>query len=316
MPFTDINTLGGTATFEDLFNKNNTIIDRLNALDVGSIVGGTGILVSSISGTGGITLFADIRGGTGISITSSASGGITMSVNIIGGTGIDITSSIGGTTLSVNIKGGTGISVTSSIGGTTLSSNIRGGTGILLISSATDGITLIADIRGGTGISVTSSISGGITLSITPSSTSLGYAKSASRTMAEIANNGFTTGHVVHYNFTTSPVGFTTSQANDFARSEVFGIVETILGSTATIIMQGSIDLTGASGSRLNIIGSGGSGASDIWFLSGTTTGHMQNEGPTLSGTIVKPVYYASPHNVYGVTFTGIVVTYTGFKNA
>ena len=76
--------------------------------------------------------------------------------------------------------------------------------------------------------------------------------------------------------------------------------------------MHGSIKLPTT---EIYDIGDGGSGGNDIYFLSGTTAGAIQNIGPTLSGTIVKPLYTVAPHSLSGITFTGIVVNYIGYRN-
>ena len=40
----------------------------------------------------------------------------------------------------------------------------------------------------------------------------------------------------------------------------------------------------------------------------------MQNLAPTTVGNIIKPVYYAYPHEFNGATFSGLVVNYIGYS--
>ena len=133
---------------------------------------------------------------------------------------------------------------------------------------------------------------------------------SSSRSIAEIYGGGVSAGNAVYYNV----VGATWNKsiANDYAKAEVFGIVESITGLTATVVIHGSIKLPTT---EIYDIGDGGSGGNDIYFLSGITAGAIQNSGPTLSGTIVKPLYTVAPHSLSGITFTGIVVNYIGYRN-
>ncbi len=60
MPFSDITGLTSSNTFSDLFLKNNEMITRLNELDIGYIIAGTGVTLSSIGSTGGVTLSVDL----------------------------------------------------------------------------------------------------------------------------------------------------------------------------------------------------------------------------------------------------------------
>ena len=112
------------------------------------------------------------------------------------------------------------------------------------------------------------------------------------------------------YNITGSTWAKSSAAADN--TSEVFGVIESTTGLTATVVTQGSVNIPDT---MLHDMGSnGGSGGNDIWFLSGITSGHMQNLAPTAVGNIVKPVYYAYPHEFNGATFSGLVVNYIGYS--
>ena len=115
---------------------------------------------------------------------------------------------------------------------------------------------------------------------------------------------GLTLGHVIRYDVAST--GYTASKANLADTSEVFGVIES--HDTATnqfnVVMYGSVSLSPA---KFADMGSGGgSGGNDIYFLSGTTAGILQNLAPTNLDHIIKPVYQASPHGSY----TGVIVNY------
>lgn len=136
--------------------------------------------------------------------------------------------------------------------------------------------------------------------------------KTSARTAIQISGSGFSAGNLVTYNIAQS--GFTKCKANDNALAEFVGIIEGISGSTATVITNGSISwpTTGVSFS----LGNGGSGGRDVWFMSALTAGAIQDQAPSGQGNIVKPVYLHSPHTgIDGSTYTGIVLTYTGYRN-
>lgn len=121
--------------------------------------------------------------------------------------------------------------------------------------------------------------------------------------------SGFTSGSVIRYDVPSS--GYTLSIANDAARSEVFGVVEglDLSGNNYNVVIYGSINLSNSS--QLFDVGSaGGCGGNDIYFLSGTTAGGLQNLAPTNLDYIVKPIYQVSPH----IPYTGVVVNYLGYR--
>lgn len=130
-----------------------------------------------------------------------------------------------------------------------------------------------------------------------------------SRLSTEIKRvSGLTFGSVVRYDVLSG--GYTAAKADDAASSEVFGVVEgyNSTSDNFNVIIYGSINL---SSSALYDMGdSGGSGGSDIYFLSGTTAGVLQNLAPTNLNHIIKPVYQAAPHG----SFTGVVMNYLGYR--
>jgi len=137
--------------------------------------------------------------------------------------------------------------------------------------------------------------------------------KTSARTAIQINGSGFSAGNLVTYNVASS--GFTKCRADDNALAEFVGIIEGISGGTATVITNGSISWPNT-GISFAMGGSGGSGGQDVWFMSALTAGAMQDAAPSGSGTIVKPVYLHSPHSgLDGSTYTGIILSYTGYRN-
>ncbi len=338
MSFADITGLTASSTFSDLFNKNNDMITRLNQLDIGYIIAGTGLSLSSIGSTGGITLSVDLSSlvtdlsinNTAITITGSLPSGLTLggivgSVLIAGDTYgwtscnnstlsasnrmIGIISAVNGTS-SWKISTAGIIGLTGSITGLTQHSLHYlndGGTYTTTVSTTENTVIKPVLYTFGTttnrmGLVVNSP--GTLIPAATTSNTS------SSRSVAEIYGGGLSAGNAIYYNVTGAT--WNKSIANDYAKAEVFGIVESITGLTATVVIHGSIKLPTT---EIYDIGDGGSGGNDIYFLSGTTAGAIQNIGPTLSGTIVKPLYTVAPHSLSGITFTGIVVNYIGYRN-
>jgi hypothetical protein len=118
---------------------------------------------------------------------------------------------------------------------------------------------------------------------------------------------GITVGDVIH--FDTIANQFVRSMANDSANAEVFGIVETVGSDLAlNVVTNGSITIP--ANRLVNITGSN-TGGNDIYFLSGTSSGFLQNCGPTFPEMIIKPIYYIAPHG----SFTGLVRNYLGYVN-
>lgn len=121
-------------------------------------------------------------------------------------------------------------------------------------------------------------------------------------------SSGLTLGDVIRYDVPTS--GFTASRANNAPNSEVFGVIENYDSSINkfNVVIYGSISLNS---SRFADMGSaGGCGGNDIYFLSGTTAGILQNLAPTNLDHIIKPVYQAAPHGSY----SGVIINYLGYR--
>ena len=325
MPLPDITSLVQTDTFETLFTKNNTIIDRLNLLDISNVYAGTGVTFTGPNTVGGITLsvvFPDISLVTniGFNVTGSIPSGLTLN-SIIGITG-GIFGSVSNTSLSSSQKylgfitavGDTSYTITTSgffNRSPALLDNVLyylsdGGITSTVPTSVGSVIKPVLFSLGSTGAVV-------LNQKETLISESTSYIKSSSRTIAEIPTNGnLIVGNSVFYNIPGAT--WAKSKADAFDTSEVFGIIESITGLTATVVTQGSVIVPST---VLNDVGDGGgSGGNDIWFLSGTTAGHMQNLAPTLPNQIIKPLYYAYSHEFSGVTFTGQLVNYVGYSTS
>lgn len=121
--------------------------------------------------------------------------------------------------------------------------------------------------------------------------------------------SGLTLGDVIRYDVLST--GYTGSKADTPVNAEVFGVIENYDNTTNkfNVVIYGSINID--SSKLLSVGGSSGAGGgNDIYFLSGLTSGKLQNLAPTNLTHIVKPVYQASPHG----SFTGVVVNYLGYR--
>lgn len=119
---------------------------------------------------------------------------------------------------------------------------------------------------------------------------------------------GLTLGNVIRYDVPTS--GFTAAKADSAPNSEVFGVIESLDSTTNkfNVVIYGSINIDS---SKFADMGSGGgSGGNDVYFLSGSTAGKLQNLAPTSLDQIIKPVYQAAPHGSY----SGVVINYLGYR--
>lgn len=138
----------------------------------------------------------------------------------------------------------------------------------------------------------------------------LSVVQGGSRLLADItAVAGLTIGNVVRYDILSS--GYTAAKADTPPNSEVFGVIEAFdaPSNKFSVVLYGSINLS--SSALASIDGTtGGSGGNDIYFLSGTTAGLLQNLAPTSLNHIIKPVYQAAPHGSY----SGVVMNYLGYK--
>jgi len=323
MPFDDIISIDPEDTFQVLFDKNNEMITRLNLLDIGIIRAGLGVTLSDIGSTGGVTLSVDfsIIEEVGFKVSNTVPSGMTLghAIGITGGTFGHVSNS--SVAFSKNYLGFVskiypdGYRITTSgriITGLTLSDNT-----LYYLSDTSNGITsTVPTINGQVIKPVLFSIGatfGAIVLNQkeTLISESTSYIKSASRTIAEIPfHSGLSAGNIVFYDI--SGATWAKSIATGFNTSEVFGVIESVVGATATVVTYGSVNIPN---SMLNDVGqTGASGGNDIWFLSGQTAGQLQNLGPTFANQIIKPVYYAYSHGYDGVTFSGLLVNYIGYS--
>lgn len=335
MPLPEIPLLEESDTFQDLFIATNTSIDRLNILGIANIFVGNGITYTGPNSVGGITLSIDTSSNTfvsneiGFKVFNSVPSGLTIGspIGITGATfGIVSNLSLDSSRKYLGIISelySDGYRITTSGRITEVLSSFDGITGTTFTDNtlyylSNGGVTSTLPTTNGQVIKpVLFSI--GATYGVvvlnqkeTLISDNTSYIKSASRTIAEIPidSNGFSAGNVVFYNITGSTWAKSNAAANN--TSEVFGVIESISGSTATIITHGSVNIPNT---ILHDMGSaGGSGGNDIWFLSGVTSGDLQNLGPTTLGHIIKPVYYAYPHEFSGATFSGLVVNYIGYS--
>ena len=120
---------------------------------------------------------------------------------------------------------------------------------------------------------------------------------------------GFTAGDVIRYDVATS--GYTRSCADTTSNSEVFGVVETIENSNLNVVIYGSIDYPSE-----KLVNSTGTnfGGNDIYFLSSSTPGKLENLPPTTVGHIIKPVYLIGPHSTTtNNSATGLILNYIGY---
>lgn len=144
---------------------------------------------------------------------------------------------------------------------------------------------------------------------ISSSLNTISVSQGGSRLMVAIDNvSGLTLGNVIRYDVPTS--GFTSAKADSAPNSEVFGVIESYdsVINKFNVVIYGSISLDS---SKLADMGSGGgSGGNDVYFLSGTTAGILQNLAPSNLNEIIKPVYQAAPHGSY----SGVVINYLGYR--
>jgi len=121
---------------------------------------------------------------------------------------------------------------------------------------------------------------------------------------------GLTIGNVIRYDVASS--GYTASKADTAVNAEVFGIVESYIPTTdkLSVVLNGSISLDSSYFLNRTDDPSGAGGGNDIYFLSGTTAGLLENLAPLNSTHVVKPIYQKAPHG----TYTGSVVNYSGYR--
>lgn len=135
---------------------------------------------------------------------------------------------------------------------------------------------------------------------------------------------GVTLGSVVRYDVATDQ--YQPSKADDPTTAEVVGIVEKVENGVYTIVASGLIvypninqvinSYTGGCGT-LDGATLGGSGGSDVFFLSNYCAGKLQLLEPTISGHIVKPVMQRVKVGPSGPNqYNGIVLNYIGYQVA
>lgn len=126
---------------------------------------------------------------------------------------------------------------------------------------------------------------------------------------------GVTNGSVIRYDPTANNSSglYKLSVANNTASAEVVGIVESINSDNSkNVVIYGSINLPNSAIEDIPAGYSGGSGGSDIYFLSPTSSGKIRNNAPTDLKHIVKPIYQTAPHG--NGSYTGVVMNYIGYK--
>jgi len=328
MPFSDLTKLLPTDTFQILFQRNNQVIDRINYLEIGTIASDGSIIISGPGSSGGVTLginnittlntIIGLSGSSNIVVSGSVPGGLTLNSPIgISGAGLGRVTSSDAASARKFIGFISGISgndsYTISVSGRIKNSQLADNT--LFYLSNAGGLTATRPTTDGTVIkpvflNIGANLGGIVLQQQEQQNTAIStYTKSASRTIAEISTNpGLTLGNVVYYNVPGTT--WAKSQANASVSSEVFGIVESIAGATAIVVTHGSVNIPN---SILNSMGSGGEGGNDIWFLSASTGGQLQNQAPSADGQIIKPIFYQYPHEMGGVTFSGYLINYIGY---
>ena len=135
-----------------------------------------------------------------------------------------------------------------------------------------------------------------------------------SRLMVQLTNQstgflapGLVAGDVIRFDVSLN--GYTRADATSVSKSEVFGVIESVnLDGSLNVVTYGSITYPPEKLINLDGFNFGGN---DIYFLSDTLPGRLQNLPPSNLGNIVKPVFQRAPH---GNSFTGTVVNYVGYS--
>jgi hypothetical protein len=135
-------------------------------------------------------------------------------------------------------------------------------------------------------------------------------------------SSGVTLGSVIRYDVGTDL--YMPSDARDPSTAEVVGIVEKIENGVYTVVANGLITypninsvINGYTGNcaELDPATGGGSGGSDIFFLSDGCPGKLQLIEPTTPGRIIKPVMQRVKVGASGsVQYNGIVLNYIGYE--
>ena len=103
---------------------------------------------------------------------------------------------------------------------------------------------------------------------------------------------GLTAGDVIRYDVTQSPPVYKTSLADNAENAEVVGVIESVDDDSLNVVIFGQIDYPSELFTNLSVDGvpSGASGGNDIYFLSPSVTGGIQNLAPTNATEVVKPI--------------------------
>ena len=143
--------------------------------------------------------------------------------------------------------------------------------------------------------------------------------RGGSRLMIVIPDNkcttGVTLGSVIRYDpeANSNSGQYKLSNASTVATSEVIGIVESInTDRSKNVVIYGSINLSSNSIEDIPVGHMGGSGGSDIYFLSPTSSGKLRNSNPPELNHVTKAVYQTAPHG--NGSYTGMVMNYVGYK--
>ena len=135
-----------------------------------------------------------------------------------------------------------------------------------------------------------------------------------------VDTDGITAGHAIRYDVVSgspSENKYVPSVGDSSVNSEVVGVIESIdtVSNVVTVVLSGQINYP--TGRLLNATGidavegvAGASGGNDIYFLSGTTAGVLQNLAPIEPGKIAKPVLQTAPDG----DWTHQVVNYIGYQ--
>lgn len=122
-------------------------------------------------------------------------------------------------------------------------------------------------------------------------------------------SNSFSIGDVIRYDVPTS--GYTQASSDTSANSEVFGVIETIEETLASVVLYGSINYPSE---ELINVGGVNHGGNDIYFLSADSPGKLVNIAPSTIGNIIKPIYQVAPHStVTNLSCSGVIMNYVGY---
>jgi len=129
--------------------------------------------------------------------------------------------------------------------------------------------------------------------------------------------SGVTAGDVLRYDLIAGePYLYRLSQADFPENSEVFGVVESVSDDNITVVMAGQIKYPMGAIRKIDpdaggpLEADGAAGGEDIFFLSDSEAGKLQNLAPTDVGKIVKPIMQRADNGEYN----GVVHNYIGYQ--